>query len=309
MANPNSPLVIVPSLSAVAIKYRQKGMIADKVLPRVTVDKQEFIALSDRMGEWITPPDTTVGRTSNVNKLANSAQDPTYLATVNQGLDEPVPNQDQMNGPSESALARAVQRVMGFVELRRELRAATILTTSGNFAYTSTLSGTSQWSDKTNSNPLDKLLTELDKPFMRPNKIVMGRDVWTQLSMHPKMIEAAFWAGAQSGKVTKEQVAALLEVDEIIVGDGWINSAKKGQTVSKARIWGKFCAGIYLGDGGNSDSGNLWGYTAQFGGRIAGTIINPNIGLFGGVDVRAGESVREAVAAPEFGFLISAAIA
>jgi hypothetical protein len=301
-------LVIVPKLSAVAIKYRQKGLIADQVLPRTKVDSQEFISLADRMAEWISPPDTTVGRTSNVNKLANSAQDPTYLATVNQGLDEPVPNQDEMNGPSESALARAVARVMGFVELRREIRAAAITTTAGNYAYTATLSGTSQWSDKVNSNPLNDLLTNLDKPFMRPNKVVMGRDVWTQLSQHPKMIEAAFWAGAQAGKITRQQLADLLEVEEIIVGDGWQNTAVKGQTPVKTRIWGKFLAGFYQGDFDN-DSGNAWGYTAQFGDRIAGTIVDPNIGLFGGVNVRAGESVKEVVAAPEFGFLLSSVIA
>lgn len=308
MADANSPLVIVPKLSSVAIKYRQSNMIADKVLPRVTVDSQEFISLADRMGDWITPPDTTVGRTSNVNKLANSLQDPTYLATVNQGLDEPVPNQDQMNGPSESALMRAVQRVMGFVELRREMRASAIITNTSNYAYTATLSGTAQWSDKVNSNPLYDILTWLDKPFMRPNKITMGRDVWTQLSMHPKMIEAAFWAGSQAGKITLQQLADLLEVKEINVGDGWTNNANKGQAVTKARIWGKFFSATYIGDGAQ-DSGNMWGYTAQFGSRVAGTIQDPNIGLFGGVNVRAGESVKEVVAAPEFGVLLSAVIA
>jgi hypothetical protein len=307
MGTINSPLVIVPSLSAVAIKYRQKGFIADKVLPRVKVDAQEFIATSDRMEDWITPPDTTVGRTSQPNQLANSISDPTYLATVNQGLDEPVPNQDEMNGPQESALQRAVQRVMGFVELRRELRAATLLTTLANYGYSATLAGSNQFSDTT-SKPVKVLLDYLDLPFMRPNKIVMGRSVWTTLSQHPNVLESVFWTGAQAGKVSRQQLAELLEVDEIIVGDGWINSAVKGAAVSKGRVWGKFIAGIYIGEG-EGENGNMWGYTAQFGNRVAGTIQNPNIGLFGGVNVRAGESVKEVVAAPEFGFCLAGAIA
>jgi hypothetical protein len=311
MANAISPLIIIPTLCAVAIKYRQKDFIADRVLPRVMVDSQEFIYAKDRMADWITPVETFVGRTGAVNELMNSQQDPTYLATRDQGLDESVPNRDAKNGPNESALMRATQRVMSLVELRREMRAASILTTSGNFGFSATLSGTSQWSDRVNSNPLDALLTYLDKPFMRPNKLVMGRDVWTQISQHPKMIEAAYWAGAASGKVTKEQVANLLEVDELIVGNGWYNSAAKGQTVVQTRLWGKFCAGIYQSEADQIDpqGGNSWGFTAQFGERIAGTIVDPNIGLLGGVKVRAGESVREVVPAPEFGFLLSAVVA
>ena len=219
----------------------------------------------------------------------------------NQGLDEPVPNQDQMNGPSESALMRATQRVMGFVELRREQRAAAMVSDPANYAYTATLSGTSQWSDYTNSDPLNDLLTYLDMPFVRPNKLVIGRAVWTILSQHPKLTSSF---AINSKIISKDQLAGLLEIDEIIVGDGWINTNAKGQTVSKTRIWGKFCAGIYQGNIAN-DSAGTWGYTAQFGNRIAGTIQDPDIGLFGGVKVRAGESVREVVTAKEFGFLLN----
>lgn len=306
-----SPLVIVPSLSAVAIKYRQKTFIADQVLPRVKVDTQEFIYAKDRMEDWITPVETFVGRTGLVNELANSQQDPTYLATRDQGLDERVPNRDAKNSPAESALMRATQRVMSLVELRREQRAAAIATTVGNYAFTATLAGTAQWSDKVNSDPLNVILDYLDKPFMRPNKLIMGRSVWTALSQHPRMIEAAFWAGAQSGKVTKQQVAELLEVEELIVGDGWFNSAAKGQALVQTRLWGKFLAGVYQSEVDQIDpeGGNSWGFTAQFGERVAGTIVDPDVGMYGGVRVRAGESVREVVPAPEFGFLLSAVIA
>jgi len=305
----NSPLVIIPALSAIAIKYRQAGFIADEVLPRTPVEKQEFKHLADRMADWITPPDTDVGRTGKPNSLSSSAQDGTDLSTRNQGLDEPVPNQDDKNGPSESALGRATQRVMGLVELRREIRVAAKFATADNFSYGTTLSSTSQWSDYTNSNPVKAILEELDKPFMRPNTLVMGQSVYTVLRQHPKILMAVFGAVKNGGVVSKEQLAALFEVDRIIVGQGWYNSAAKGQATVKTRVWGKVLSGIYLGQNGGPDSGNTWGYTAQFGTRVAGTIVDPDIGLWGGVKVRAGESVIEVVAAPEFGFTFLDAVA
>lgn len=309
MANANSPFYINPALTAVAIKFRQAGFVADEVMPRVTVDKQEFVHLKDRLADWITPPDDLVGRTGQPNALASSAEDPTQLATANRGLDEAVPNQDQRNGPSESALARATQRIMSLVELRREIRVASLFATPANFSFTTTLSGTSQWSDFTNSDPVSVLMTELDKPFMRPNVLVMGQDVWTKLRQHPAVVEAIIGTGAVRGVVAREQVAALLEIDRIIVGSGWWNSAAKGQNPVQARVWGKHCVGIYQSALGGPDGGNTWGYTAQFGERVAGTYADPKIGLFGGQWVRAGESVREVVAAPEFGFQFLNAVA
>ena len=307
MANANSPLIIVPKLSAVAIKYRNKSFIADKVMPRVKVDAQEFIYAKDRMADWITPVETSVGRTGRVNELANSQQDPIYLATLDQGLDERVPNRDQMNGPRESALMRATQRVMSLVELRREQRVSTIVTTPGNYQFKTALAGNSKWSDYNNSNPVDTILTELDKPFMRPNKIIMGRNVYTKLRQHPKIVEAVFGVISSAGVVAQQQLAAILEVNEVIVGDGWYNSAAAGQTPNNTRLWGNFCAMIYQSQADSIDpqGGNSWGFTAQFGNRVAGTLQDPDIGLFGGVRVRAGESVREVIPAPEFGSLLT----
>lgn len=311
MANATSPLIIVPSLCAVAIKFRQKNFIADRIMPRVNVDTQEFIYAKDRMADWITPVETFVGRTGAVNELANSQQDPTYLATRDQGLDEKVPNRDAKNGPSESALMRATQRVMSLVELRREMRVSAMVTAAGNFGYSATLAGVNQWSDYANSNPLVNILTYLDKPFMRPNKLVMGRDVWRTISIHPKVISAIYPAGGAATKITRQQLADYLEIDEIIVGDGWYNSAAKGQAIAQTRLWGNFCAGIYQSEADQIDpqGGNSWGFTAQFDQRVAGTIIDPDVGLYGGVKVRAGESVCEVIPAPEFGFLLSAVIA
>ncbi|GAB6139917.1 hypothetical protein JCM14076_06460 [Methylosoma difficile] len=292
-----NPLVISPVLSGVAIKYRNQALIADKVMPRVTVDKQEFIDVSDRMADWISTVDTEVGRVGKVHALGTADQDPTYLATINNGLDEPVPNQDAMNGPSELPLMRATRRVMSLVELRREQRVAAICGNTNNFAYSLSISNANDQWDDPDSDPRNQLKEYLDKPFMRPNKLIMGRSCWSALSDHPSLV------GLNRNSITRQWMADQLEVEEIIVGDGWVNGVKKGQDASKVRVWGKNCLGIYQGSNIQDGDGS-WGYTAQFGARIAGTIIDSDIGMYGGVRVRAGESVREVVTATEFGFLL-----
>lgn len=51
-----------------------------------------------------------------------------------------------------------------------------------------------------------------------------------------------------------------------------------------------------------------WGFTAEFGTRLSGSIDDPDIGLTGGRRVRVGERVRELVVAKEIGVLIQGAI-
>jgi hypothetical protein len=94
------------------------------------------------------------------------------------------------------------------------------------------------------------------------------------------------------------------------VGQGFLNTAKKGQTPSLSRVWGKHAALIHR-DGLADSRGNrtTFGFTAQWGERIAGTIRDPNVGMRGGTVVRVGESVAEVIAAPDLGYLFENAVA
>ena len=52
-----------------------------------------------------------------------------------------------------------------------------------------------------------------------------------------------------------------------------------------------------------------YGITGQWGERIAGTRVDPEIGLKGGVRVRVGEEVKEVVLANDLGYFFQNAVA
>ncbi|MGV8796604.1 hypothetical protein ACV373_31930, partial [Pseudomonas aeruginosa] len=58
----NAPFPIDPELTAIAIAYRNGRMIADEVLPRVPVGKQEFKFWKYDLAQGFTVPETLVGR-------------------------------------------------------------------------------------------------------------------------------------------------------------------------------------------------------------------------------------------------------
>lgn len=306
-----APFPIQPELTAVAIRYTNSEYIADRVAPRITVGTQEFKWLKHTLAEGFTIPDTRVGRRSMPSEVEFSATEETS-STNDYGLDDIIPNADINNAPPNyDPLARATEGVADLVMLDRESRVASAVFAGATYASTNrtTLSGSDQWSDAT-SDPVAKMLEAMDGMVMRPNIAVLGQAVWTKLRQHPKVIKAVFGPNLDGGLVAPQQLAQVLELDEIVVGRAFRNTAKRGQTATMARVWGKHAAllrRVTNPAGPNRIPTFMW--TAQFGTRVAGSMPEPKIGLRGSVRVRAGESVKEVVSANDLGYLFIDAVA
>lgn len=311
-----APFPVNPQLTAIAIAYRNRALIADRVLPRATVGKESFKYLEHHLGDGITIPSTLVGRRGRPHEVEFSAIEKT--ASVNSfGLEFSVPFDDIENAKDPNVnydpLAKATEFTSDLVALDREQRTANIVFNPATYpvANVTTLSGTGQWNDAT-SDPIRVMLTAMDAMIVRPNIAVMGRAAATQLQMHPKVV-AAVYAGAGNasvgGIVGIEALATILGLDEIIVGEAHVNTAKPGQTVTRSRLWGKHVALLYRNPQAMPNMGVTFGLTAQWQTRFTSTWEDRDIGLRGGIRGRVGESVRETVLAADAGYLFANAVA
>lgn len=310
----NYPFPINNEYTAVAIAYMNKQLIADDVLPITPVSKK-FTWIKHTKEEGFSPPDDKVGRKSRPNQVSFSGAEETS-STEDYALDDPVPQDDidANNIPGYDVLGKSTEFLMNLLMLRREKRVADLVFAAATYptANKVTLTGTGQYSDYTNSNPISDLLTRLDVPLMRPNLVVFGNDAWRVVRQHPKVVEyvKATGAGADAqGMVTREQFADALEVERIVVGQGWINTAAKGQPANFVRVWGKHIAMLYRDVLAGPQRGITFGMTGQWGTRIAGNIADPHIGMRGGVINRVGWSHKEIVTAADLGYLVSNAVA
>lgn len=308
----NAPFPIQPALTAIAVRYRNRRLIADMVLPRVPVATQEFKYFRHTLAESFTLPDTKVGRRSKPNEVDfTSAEVPGM--TADYALDDPIPQADLDQQPANMDVrGRATEGLADLIALDREKRVADLVFAPGTYptANRTTLSGTSQWSDYTNSNPINAILTANDGLVMPANVLVLGHQVWTVVRQHPRVVQAVYGTSQGAGVVTQEQFAALLEIDEVLVGAGRLNTARRGQTATMAAVWGKHASLIHR-DGMADTRGNrtTFGFTAQWGERVAGSIPDPHIGMRGGERVRVGESVAEVISANDLGFFFQNAVA
>lgn len=306
-----APFPTSPEQTSVALAFKNPRFIADDVLPRVPVGKQDFTYLRWDLAEGFSVPDTKVGRRSQPNEVEFSATEHTGR-TIDYGLEDPIPQADIDNAPRNvNLLNLATERLTNIIALEREARVAGMVFNTASYAagHTVTLAGNDQWSDTVNSDPIDDITTGLDKPILRPNTMVIGRQAFTKLCMHPKVVSTIFGSSTDAGMVTRQQIAALFELEQVLVGESHSNSAKKGQTATLVRVWGKHCSLLYLDRAVSGANVPTYGFTAQWGNRFAGVVFDRNIGLRGGQRVRVGESVCEVIAANELGYFIQNAVA
>lgn len=311
------------ALTAIAVNFINPAMslIADKVLPRVDVGGELYKYDYFPPEEVFTVPDTTIGRRGRVNEVEFTAEQRTGNVT-DRGLESTIPITDIRSAETQRAQgnsrydpeARAAEGLKHIVELDRERRVAGIVHNAASYDAdkVEVLAGTSQWSDFDNADPLDDLTEAMDSTFIaRPNIGVTTRKVFTKLSKHPVLVEAALGTGAKRGIITKEILAAMLGLEEILIGDAFVNTARLGRPAEYSRAWGNHFALIHRNMAATNRNGlPSFGMTAEWrvnGGNqamVAGRWDNiDGGGLLGGRTVRVGEFADEHLIAPSTSFL------
>lgn len=319
------PFTVDAALSAIAIGYKNTSAlrIADIVLPRAPVSAERFKWTEYPIAEAFNTPEARVSRRGQVNQIEFSGTEQTS-AVDDFGLDAPVPYSDIQAAADARAQGRTVvdpeqlatMLLTETIENIREARTASLVFNANSYSASRrvTLSGTSQLSDYTNSDPFGVIMAAIQGTLVyTPNTLVMGRDVWSRLSMHPRIVNAVKGTTTTGGIVNRDQFLELFAgegITRIVVGDAWVNTAKPGQTPTLARAWGKHIAALYLNPLAQPEGGIMtFGVTAEYGGRISGRIEDPDVGLNGGYRIRVGERVKELIVARDLGYYIQNAVA
>lgn len=257
--------VIDPILTTVAQGYRNANFIGSALFPAVPVDqrggkivafgKEDFMIYRTARAPGTNTPRVQFGYSSSSYALEQHA------------LEGQVPfeqMQDARQVPGIDQGQMAVRKVQNIIGLRLEKAQADLATTAANYptGNKTTLSGTAQWSDYTNSNPSAAIETAKDairsKVGLRPNVVALGAAVFSTLRQHPAIIDRIKYTGRDV--VTTELLAALWGVDRVVVGDA-VYASDAGVF---SDVWGKFVVVAYTDTTGLMDMGvPTFGYSYQ----------------------------------------------
>ena len=231
-------------LTNISIAYMQdaKGFVADQVFPNLPVQKQsDRYFRYDRSDFWRNQYKRRAPSTESAGSGWKIDSSPTYFADM-WSLHKDVSDAIRANADAPLDMDRDATVWLGQQALiSREVNWAANYFTTGVWSGVTGATGTDltgvisgpgshqfiQWGDAA-SSPIEDIRAAEDGVHvltgMRPNKFVLGRQVWTKLQDHPDFIDRVKHSGGTGNnvpaQVTKQAIAAILELDEILVADG-----------------------------------------------------------------------------------------
>ena len=297
-------------LTSFSQQFANEDFIADSVLPWLDVKKRSDLWFQYDKDERFTQVQDTSGPRATGNEVNFNLSTDSY-SVRDYELREFVANEEKDNQDEPLDLEMdAAEFIMNLLGLNREKRVRDIAFDPSVYpaANKVTLTGTDQWTDTANSDPLKDITDGLDATFLRPNKMIFGKSAWTVFRRHPKILDAVKGGNrlqnSGGGLANKSEIAELFEVDQVIIGRAKVNSAKKGQTAVFSDIWDDRVALLRVLDRPRPRS-VTFGCSLTSKRMLTRTWEDPARGVSGGTMIQTSYNVDEKVKAAEMGFLIS----
>lgn len=242
-----SDVVVDPVLSNISKAYSNEMYIADMLFPVVPVGKQtgkyyQYNKAKFRRNKTLRAPG---GKANEVEYGLSTAS----FEAVDHALKEKTPW--EIIEQADSALSPesdATENVTEQLQIDKEIALATSMAATATITQNTTLSGTSQWSDYTNSDPISDIkagMVVVQKAIGRkPNTLLLGKPTFDKLVDHPDVVEKIKYTNL--GTATTDLLARLFNVENVIVAEALYNTAVEGATDSLDYIWGKHAWLCYI---------------------------------------------------------------
>lgn len=231
-------------LTNVSNMYVGEGYVADKILTPLPVIQDSGILPSygnDHL-RLVNTNNFGRGRARLVESISRDISKK-YLILPHELRGE-VSEQDYRN--VEAPYDAEKDETLGLTSLiqtEKEYNLASVLTDTTIITQNKTLSGTAQFSDYANSNPISEVKDAhkavYDGCGRAANKAVMSWNLFNTLRYHPQVLSNLGFKDNRAGTLTVQEIAMFLNVQEVHVGEAVYNAAAEGQSDDLQPIWGK----------------------------------------------------------------------
>jgi hypothetical protein len=269
-----------PVLSGFSVAYMQaSGFIAKDVFSIVPVDKDEGSFYKWGSATFLKREDTQRATGGKYNR-SNPSLEKVNFATQERGHEAPMDDDVKANADSQLSLDRQFSEyATAKVLLDIENDAQGLLQASGSYAsgHTTTLSGTSQWSNLTQSNPIGDVVTGMEtirgKTGRYPDTLVISAAVRAKLVQHSQII--ARLVNVQrtgTGDISDDLLASVLGIKRILVANPIEITSAEGATATYADLYSDSAA-LVITDEPRTGSRNFGVTWSRWG---AGLVITEN---------------------------------
>lgn len=235
--------IIDPLLTDASSAYIPEGCIADSLLPGLKFS-QYTGKLAGYGSEHLRIEQTVVGGKGKYRRVESIARTTSGFEIEGHGLSGLVTKYDYKNviDPFDAEKDETMG-ISTILMLEKEKGLADALGSTSILTQNTTLSGTSQFNDYTNSDPVSKFVVA--KKAVRDgcgavaNVAILDYAVAEYLRYHPQLLDILGFKFARPGGLMDQELAKALGVDEVRIANAMYNSAKEGQTAVLSPVWGK----------------------------------------------------------------------
>lgn len=232
-------------LTQISLGWPNNGLVGSALFPTVQVKKQSDKYYIFGREAWLPEVGDYRAPGTEANELPGLRVSlDTYYAQEH-ALQVPVTDEERENvdslfSPDSDGALLVTSKLL----LSREVAMQTLATTAANYAagLSVTLSGTTQWSDYVNSNPISDMRTGIravnSKVFMDPNTAIIPYQVMSILEDHPDIIERIKYS--ERAILTPEIIGAVFGIPKVIVPGVAVGSGgPSGNAIVGSYLWGK----------------------------------------------------------------------
>lgn len=238
-------------LTMMSVAYRNTMYIGDMLFPRVPVVKESDLFFEFERSPWLRDEarERAIGGDTPLGGFGVTTGSYSVTEYIH-GF--PIDDRQRRNADSPIDLDQlGVEFTADKLDLKLEKQVATLANTSANWTTNVTLAGAQQWNDAA-STPFSDLRTArvtVLRQIGRPaNTLVLGYEVFETLALHAGLIDRVKYTGTQDrpAMVTARMMAALFQVDQVLIGAALEDSSVEGAAASVAYLWGKHAFLCYV---------------------------------------------------------------
>jgi hypothetical protein len=230
-------------LTQASSMLQPEGHISEMLFPYVGV-KENTGKLAKYGNSHLRVESTITGGRGAYRRVEAIARSQTSYSIEGHGLEGLVTKADYRNvllpyKAEEDEMIGLTSQLL----VEKEYSLATVLANTSTITQNTTLSGTSQFSDYNNSDPLSVFKTARaavkDGCGRWADTAWMDSKVKSVLKFHPQLLDFLGFKDNRPGGLNDQELATALDVKRVLISDAVYNSAAENQTDALSAIWGK----------------------------------------------------------------------
>lgn len=234
-------------LNNVSIGYRNDDYFAEKLFPVVPVKKQSgryWIFGKEKFRQY----ETIRHAKAEAREIApwTLANNPYFCD--DHSLKDAISDEERANSDGTDLEVNTTENLTDAILLDFEIRVKNLVMGPASLVPSVALSGTSQWSDYINSDPISAV--EAQKTVVKqavaltPNTLAVSYPVYAVLRQHPRIIDRFKYT--QVGVLQADHLKSAFDVDNFWVMGAEYDTANEGQPANLQFVWGKSALLAYI---------------------------------------------------------------